>query len=134
MAPRSVRIVGLARVRANLRKFGAAGNKALKRQLHTEANLIAGASKDRFVPVDEGVLRSSIHAPLPSEKSGVVIQEIVAGGPAAPYAARQHEDMTLRHTVGGPKYLERPVLEALDSGLNNRLADAVGKAVKGAGE
>lgn len=28
-----------------------------------------------------------------------------------PYAVRQHEDMTYRHTVGGPKYLERALRE-----------------------
>jgi len=56
---------------------------------------------DEHCPVKDGTLRDS-HV---VERKGTVIT-IGYGGPAAPYAERQHEDMTLSHTVGEAKWLE----------------------------
>lgn len=55
-------------------------------------------------PLDVGDLRSSI-----------LVEPATAADPVAtvstdlPYAARQHEDMALRHKHGGPKFLESAV-------------------------
>jgi len=57
------------------------------------------------VPVDTGALRSTGRVEGP--KNNVVILSF--GGVAAPYALVQHEDMTLHHTVGEPRYLVRGV-------------------------
>jgi hypothetical protein len=52
-------------------------------------------------PVDRGTMRDT-HVTLRT-KDGV---EIGCGGPSAPYAIVQHEDLTLDHTVGQAKWLE----------------------------
>lgn len=58
------------------------------------------------VPIEEGTL----------ERSGTVTVDEAAGEGAVsydtPYAARQHEDMTLRHDAGrSAKFLEGPLAE-----------------------
>ncbi len=57
------------------------------------------------VPVDEGPLRASGRVAGPQR--GEV--ELSFGGASAPYALRQHEDLTLNHTVGEARYLVRGV-------------------------
>lgn len=56
---------------------------------------------DEHCPVKDGTLRDS-HV---VEREGAVVT-MGYGGSAAPYAERQHEDMTLSHTVGEAKWLE----------------------------
>lgn len=57
-------------------------------------------------PLRDGPLRGSagVVAATPSEPRALVYFD-------TPYAARQHEELTWRHRVGGPKYLERPLNE-----------------------
>jgi hypothetical protein len=56
------------------------------------------------IPRDEGVLAASITVTGPAADNVV---RITAGGAAAPYALRQHEDMTFRHRLGEARYLIR---------------------------
>jgi hypothetical protein len=49
------------------------------------------------------------------------------GGPASDYAVVQHERLDYKHSVGGPKYLERPLLEAA-SGMGERIAKKIREA------
>ncbi|MCK9570709.1 hypothetical protein M0R72_17300 [Candidatus Pacearchaeota archaeon] len=56
---------------------------------------------DERCPVDFGTLRDSHTV----EREGTTIT-MGYGGPAAPYAERQHEDLTLSHVVGEAKWLE----------------------------
>lgn len=44
---------------------------------------------------------------------------------SAPYAARQHEDLSYNHPVGGPKYLERGIKAGRDEAL-----EAIAKVLK----
>lgn len=63
-------------------------------------------------PKDVGTLRNTIHVP-PLETFGRSITAmIVAGGPAAPYAIIQHENLTYHHKIGQAKYLESVILES----------------------
>ncbi len=101
--------------------FGTAGVRAATRVLFQKAEVIAGRAKEA-VPVDTGALRSTIHVEM--DQGATVSAAVVAGGPAAPYAVVVHEDLTARHTVGGPKYIERPMLEVLPS-----IAGAILKAI-----
>jgi hypothetical protein len=55
------------------------------------------------VPVDQGTLRGSGRVEGPA--GGVVTLSF--GGSAAPYALRQHEELSYRHTVGEARYLVR---------------------------
>jgi hypothetical protein len=56
------------------------------------------------VPRDEGVLAAHIAVSGPDGRDVV---RITAGGAAASYALRQHEDMTFRHRLGEARYLIR---------------------------
>jgi len=52
-------------------------------------------------PVDHGNMRDS-HT---TQRKGKTVT-VGVGGSSAPYALKQHEDMSLRHTVGEAKWLE----------------------------
>lgn len=67
-------------------------------------------AKQNYVPVDLGALRASGYVEQRNEGSTFIV-ELGFGGPSAPYALIQHENMSFNHTTGGPKYLERPVTE-----------------------
>ncbi len=82
-----------------------------------------------LTPVDKGPLRAS-GTVLPPEISGSRITVASGfGGAAKKYAVVQHEDLNLRHAVGGPKFLERPFL-ARKTGMGRRLAGGVEKALR----
>ena len=82
-----------------------------------------GARADELVPFDTGTLSRSQTTDV--ETIGrQIVGEIAYGGPAAPYALVQHEDLTLAHPPKskggspvapgqgrGPKYLEFPSRE-----------------------
>jgi hypothetical protein len=73
------------------------------------AETVMTAAKRDYVPVATGALRASGFVedatPLPT---GAAIS-FGFGGPAAPYAAIVHENLTATHTVGQAKYLETPL-------------------------
>jgi hypothetical protein len=56
---------------------------------------------EEHCPVDQGTLRST-HTVERAEREVC----IGVGGPAAPYAIRQHEDASMSHTVGEDHWLE----------------------------
>lgn len=93
--------------------------------LYREGEDIMTTSKSRFVPVDQGTLRASGHVERPQVGRNRVSVTLGYGGAASAYALIQHEAMDFRHTVGGPKYLERPVNAAAAS-----VAAAVARAVE----
>ena len=76
--------------------------------------IIMTISKNNFVPVDLGALRSSGHVREPTRGVGRFISiELVYGGPSEPYAIEQHENLTFSHTVGSALYLKRPMDNAV---------------------
>jgi hypothetical protein len=62
----------------------------------------------RGVPVDTGALRASGRVTGPTGLGEPRVR-LSFGGASAPYALRQHEDLTLRHKVGEARYLVRGV-------------------------
>ncbi len=107
------------------RKIAAIGKKYPDRILTVltkTAELIMTISKG-LVPVDFGILRTSGHVVSAVKKGKGFVVEMVYGGAASDYALVQHEDLSLSHTVGGPKYLEAP-LRAYD------VASALAKGLK----
>jgi hypothetical protein len=58
------------------------------------------------------VLQKSIHVEGPKFEGNVISVEVVAGGLAAAYAIRQHEDLTYHHKVGQAKYIESVIMES----------------------
>jgi len=121
----SVEIEGLGQLKGHMRLMGEEGPKLLRQVIHKTAELIKTRAQDEFVPIDQGTLAENIF--VEDTKDG---SDIYAGGPAAPYAVVQHEDLSLNHppkdykpgkasnskyssrvNPGGPKYIERPTME-----------------------
>ena len=96
--------------------------------LYQGAEAIVTESKERFVPVRWGALRASGHTLRPVTKAGVVEVAMGFGGPSAPYAWRQHENLAYHHTVGQAKYLEKPTLERVPE-IRREVEREVAKAV-----
>jgi hypothetical protein len=86
-----------------------------------EAEATMTTSKESFVPVDDGILRGSGYVEDPQIDGDTVSVKIGFGGPAAAYAAVQHENLAFHHDVGEAKYLERPLMERVH-GMAERLA------------
>lgn len=103
--------------------------KKVSRALYREAQEVMKDSKARYVPVDSGTLRSSGHVKRPTETQSRISITLGYGGAAKKYALYQHEAMGLRHKVGGPKYLQRP-LQARVEHVEVALARAVRDALK----
>ncbi len=93
------------------------------RALYIETEIEVTEVKRR-TPVDTGELRASIHQKGPVREWRKISTLIVAGGPAAPYAYRVHEDLEAFHTVGQAKYIESVILESR-AFLGQRLANRI---------
>jgi len=101
-------VVGIEKALAAVRAVGADVVREMGGALYREGLRIIAASR-REVPVRDGILRSTWHVELPQvASSGETVVELGYGGPSAPYALRQHEELSYRHTVGKAKYLEDP--------------------------
>lgn len=107
------------------------------RALRVEGERIMTRSKRDFVPVDLGTLRSSGTVSGPTRKGKDLTIDLSYGGAAAAYALAVHEHpsgssprswegatVTFSPSGRGPKYLERPLMEAIP-GLPQRLAAAL---------
>lgn len=96
--------------------------------VYRRAEAVMTRSKDEFVPVDLGTLRGTGHVTRAERAGRIVRVALVYGGPAAAYAAAVHEHPSARSPSSwrgrivrfspagrGPKYLERPLMEALST-------------------
>ncbi len=132
MASSSAKMVfRLAGVGELKKALAAGGERAIKLAaggLYQEAEQIMTVSKERYCPKDLGNLYNSGHVQPPVIKGKKVDVEMGYGGPAADYAEIVHEnlDPTVHWNVPGtgPKYLEKPITEALP-GMANRLAAVI---------
>ncbi len=115
------RITGIKEAVAKLDRIESVTPGALAAALKTEAELIMTDSKDHYVPVDTGDLKSSGFVDDATIRGTRVTVEL---GYNTDYALIVHEDR--RGVVprpggqGGPKYLERPV---------RKRADRIGRSV-----
>lgn len=124
----TLRVDGIDQVLNKLRVLGAqfpeAAGNALFRFVSNE---IERPAKDEFVPVMFGSLRASIHTLDAVVRGNTISVTIAAGGAAAPYAMKVHENPRSGRTgglspsgkryknyarVGQWKYLETPAIEA----------------------
>lgn len=106
----SFKLVGDKEVDRALAKLGGPDlNSAAKFALNNLGENIMGESKLE-VPVDEGILRGTGHVdPARVVNSFLVLVEMGYGGPSAPYALIQHENLDFQHKPGEKaKYLEDP--------------------------
>ena len=104
----------------NLDSYAQRVREALQSALEDEAELIL-AEAIKIVPIEEGSLQDS-----GMTASGNLEVAIGFGsGPAAPYAVRQHEELTFAHDAGRQaKYLETPFVAA-QSTLGQNLAEGI---------
>ena len=126
MAPRGKpKLLGTKEMAARLRKLADKYPDRMRAALQFRAELIMTTSKRDFVPVNLNSLRSSGHVLPPERGKGREISvTLVYGGPSEPYALAVHETpsghdppswkgVAVTFAVGGPKYLERPLLNAI---------------------
>lgn len=128
MAGGMIQVQGVPQLRAALRAAGAMATPALAAAGLQEMEEIMAEAK-MITPVDLGVLRDSGHV-LPPKITAKEV-EITAGfgGAASDYAVVQHERLDYNHTVGGPKFLERPFLAHMPT-IPLRLAGGVRAALQ----
>lgn len=94
--------------------------------LYRQAQKIMADSKEHYVPVDLGTLKSSGKVAPPTYLGRTVTVELSYGDAAAAYALAIHEhpskysppswqgtQVTFSPSGTGPKYLERPLMAAL---------------------
>ena len=99
----------LDRALAKLNKFKGRVEHVMKSELYKEAEGIMTLSKDAFVPVDDGPLRTSGQVDEPVVNRGVINVTLGYGNAAVEYAKPVHEDLAAFHPGGGQaKYLEIP--------------------------
>lgn len=141
-----VEITGAEQLLASLRNMGKAGKAVTRDVLQKKADEVVKVAKP-LTPLEPpggddppGALRDSLRRSRVTITQNASIVSVIAGGEAlmlrqglraTTYAVKQHEDLTYRHTEGGPKYLERAVLEvapSIESALEKALAQAMGAA------
>ena len=126
-------ILDLSGLNVLLQKLTALGKKAdtiAGAALYQEAEAIMTKSKEQC-PVDFGNLRATGTVAPPENRGGHMVVELGYGGPAVKYAIVQHEAMNYQHTVGKAKYLEDPMLEAVN-GMEQRLGQRIAKGIEDA--
>jgi hypothetical protein len=115
---------GQAGILRKLDRLAQQGPNAIAGSLFRQGEKIMGRSKEEFVPVDLGVLKASGHVQLPEINGDEITVVMGYGGPAEAYALVQHERLDFNHpNGGGPKYLERPLMEAKQTLLHDIAKD-----------
>lgn len=118
---------GTAELRRKLKEAGRIGTKALAAAAIQEMERVIGDAKLR-TPVDLGTLKGSGTVLMPKIRGKKVTIIGGFGGAAKEYALRVHEDLSLSHTVGEAKFLERAWMERLvymDENLARHAAKAL---------
>lgn len=118
-----IELLGVAEVQLELARLAANAKPLAAQALYLEAERIMAQSKTEVPVGDTGNLRSSGNVLPPSIDADGVEVKLGYGGAAEAYAVVQHENLTYRHTVGGPKFLERPLMDAA-RGMAERLVVA----------
>lgn len=121
------KIKGIPAFTASLQKLAKEVPEAARAGLYLALEYIMTDAKQHYVPVRDGILRASGFVEMDPVK---IKGTIGFGGPAGTgntngetnsedveYAILQHENMDFAHKVGEAKYLERPLFEAIGSGM-----------------
>jgi hypothetical protein len=127
---------GKETLRKNLLRLAKQYPQAARREIYIEFETIMTNSKENYVPVDDGQLKSSGHVVMDDDPKKIKVGAGFGGqagignqGPAndedVGYAVIQHEDENLNHPgVGESKYLEKPLLSAAGTMLQ-RIGDGI---------
>lgn len=131
--PAQTRIIDLSGLQGLLRKLATLGAKAetiAGAAIYQEAEAIMTESKKQC-PVDFGNLKNTGNVSPPENHSGHISVTLGYGGPSVKYAVVQHESLEFHHTVGKAKFLEDPMLEAVN-GMEARLGVRIQKGIEDA--
>jgi hypothetical protein len=125
MAAASMKLIGVASVRRRLLAVKKSGARAIKAGLQDLGAQITARAQG-YTPVESGALRDSIAPTLPAEDRSFLSITVTAGDAATEaYAIRQHEDLSLQHPHGGgPKFLERAMLDFGSPGTGGQIVGA----------
>lgn len=128
MANLSFELKGSEELKRKLRGMGPAMIRVAARSLYRSAEAVMSDSKEHYVPVDTGTLRSTGRVDPPETSSRNVKVILGFGGPSAPYALAVHENPRSGKTGGQSpsgrpykhyaqtgqwKYLQTPIEQAL---------------------
>ena len=118
----SVDFKGGQEVMRALRLLGDKAPQAMGSALYQEANDIIRAAKV-LTPFDTGVLEGSAFVNNPQITGSEVTVELGYGQAAKEYAEVQHEERSYYHKPPTQaKFLEQPFLEAVNNGMEQRIA------------
>lgn len=123
---------GVEEMRQKLERVTRGMNRAVERALREEAEEIMRRAKNEFVPVDKSTLKNSGFVNDVVRDGDDISVTLGFGGSAEAYALAVHEhpsehsprswgDRSVNFTRGGPKYLEKPLNEAVN-GMDKRIA------------
>jgi len=126
---KNIKTTGHIKASQQMKDYVKQVERITSQHLYKEAEGVMSDSKQHYVPVDVGTLKSSGHVQLPKIKKGEVSVTLGYGGAAKDYALTQHENLTFNHKVGQAKYLSIPFKKAL-KGLRDRLIIAINLGVK----
>jgi hypothetical protein len=132
-----LKVKGVDELKRILKQLGDKAPKEAAKALYVEAQNIMSKSKDKYVPVDTSTLKNSGFVKLPEITGNKVSITLGYGGAASEYALAVHEHLSehspqswiiaesegdgVNFNVGGPKYLEIPLMNA-KRGMAKRLA------------
>lgn len=122
-------LIGGGAVRARISREAQAFPGKVAKAIHRRAEIIMGRSKNEFVPVDLGNLKNDGRVGSPEIEGTTISVTMGYGeGAAASYALAVHEHLSpssppswqiaeaqghpVTFTIGGPKYLELPLMQA----------------------
>lgn len=126
-----------------LGKLGRAGSEAAKTAMVRVADKVVARAKPLCPvdPEDGGELRDSIRrtrGTISKRNGNVVVTVLVGGTPLKSalgsrryniYAVLQHEDLTLKHSVGQAKFLEQPFFQFAPS-VPGEILEELGKVMR----
>ena len=131
-----ITISGGEELSRKLKILGPLAAKVSAQSLYQSAEEVMAESKEQYVPVDVGALRSTGKVLRKKEGNDEIII-LSYGGPVkgsyrnkrgelvenVHYAVHVHEDLQAHHPVGEAKYLEKPLMEAIPQIQKNLAAD-----------
>ena len=128
MAIKTFKITGDKELIRTLKRIERRNPVVVAAALFQEGEKIMADSKENFVPVDLGALKNSGRVSKPELKQPISVT-LSYGGVAKAYALAVHEHPSghsppswsggVTFNRGGPKYLEKPVMEAVPEFLRN---------------
>lgn len=143
-----LKIKGVQKLKTSLREIANRVPQKAAAAIYQEANAVMTTAKKTTIPVNLGSLRNSGRVSRPKIQGSNIIVEITFGDTSAPYALAVHEHpsehsppswqgkpigeiLSVRERTPwslegrGPKYLERPLNEAI-KGMAERIAEKIG--------